>query len=240
MSTSSIEIVDAIESTFHPAAWTFAQDEAARIAAHWESLRAGKPQLFDGRVLLVDRWDIEERGERRVLTTRHFATNYSAFLAWRDFGFPDMSVRNCFAAAALVSADGDFVLGRMGAHTANAGQIYFPCGTPDMDDVHGDAVDLAGSVLRELEEETGLAPHDVACDPQWSLVLEGPRLGCLRAVRSPLPTSSLVARIEAFLRADANPELGGVHIARGEADLTPDMPGFITAYLRAAFSRREA
>ena len=60
------------------------------------------------------------------------------FLAYRDGGSPDGHVANAFAAIVPWSADGAILLGRMGAHTANAGQIYFPCGTPDLDDVRGD------------------------------------------------------------------------------------------------------
>ena len=52
-------------------------------------------------------------------------------LAWRDFGFPDANIANGFSMAALLSADGAFDLGEMAPHTANAGAIYFPSGTPD-------------------------------------------------------------------------------------------------------------
>ncbi|HEY8578485.1 MAG TPA: NUDIX hydrolase, partial [Beijerinckiaceae bacterium] len=78
--------VDAIESVYHDAPWGFARERAADIAAHWARLTAEKPAMFDGRVLLIDRWSVETRGGRRVLATRHFSTDYSAFLAWRDFG----------------------------------------------------------------------------------------------------------------------------------------------------------
>ena len=56
-------------------------------------------------------------------------------IAWRDWGFPDRAVRNCFSAGAIRASDGAFVLGVMGAQTANAGKIYFPAGTPDPSDV---------------------------------------------------------------------------------------------------------
>ena len=79
----------------------------------------------------MDEWRVEDG----AFHTQHFSADFRAFVALRDFGFPDANVRNCFAAAALVSIDAAFVLGQMGAHTANAGRIYFPCGTPDMGDV---------------------------------------------------------------------------------------------------------
>ena len=88
------------------------------------------------------------------------APSAASFIAWRDWGFPDRAVRNCFAAGAIRASDGAFVLGVMGPQTANAGKIYFPAGTPDPGDVVGQEVDLAGSVRREIAEETGLGPGD--------------------------------------------------------------------------------
>src|SRR5262249_58082206 len=101
-------------------------------------------------------------------------TDFDSYIAGRHWGFPDAGVTNCFAQGALRAADGAFLLGVMGAHTAGAGSIYFPSGTPDPKDVTGDMVDLDGSVLRELAEETGLTARDVAGAPGSDAVGVGP------------------------------------------------------------------
>jgi hypothetical protein len=228
----SFAFVDDVESVHHQRAWAFAQERADEIDAHWRKLCSERSGVFDGRVLVVDRWSIEQRAGKRVLVTRHFATNFRNFVAMRDWGFPDPQVRNCFAAAALVSRDGDWVLGEMSARTANAGRVYFPCGTPDMDDVKGAQVDLAGSVLRELQEETGIAPHEVCVEPGWTIIFESGRIACMKIVRSPLTTDALAARVRGFLAAEKDAELSGVHIVRSRADLKPGaMPPFILAFL---------
>lgn len=228
----AFDFVDEIESSFHERDWDFARERSEEIDAHWQAFCAQRAGVFDGRVLVVDRWDVETRDGRRVLVTRHFATNFRNFIAMRDWNFPDPGVRNCFAAAALVSREGHWVMGEMGGHTANAGRIYFPCGTPDMDDVTGARVDLAGSVLRELAEETGIEAHEVSVEPGWTIVCEGGRIACLKTVRSPLPSDELAARVRAFLAAEKDAELSGVHVVRSRADIRPGaMPPFIVAFL---------
>jgi 8-oxo-dGTP pyrophosphatase MutT (NUDIX family) len=215
------------ELRFAPRPWAFAQARRAEIDAHFAGLRRDKPDAFNGRVLMLHEFAIHHA----VLRGAYFETDFASFIAWRDWGWPDAAVRNCFGQAALRAADGAFVLGVMAAHTMNAGRIYFPSGTPDPKDVVGDEVDLNGSVLRELAEETGLTAADVVIEPGWHAVLAGPRLAMLKPVRSPLSADALRARILAHLAGEAQPELADVRIVRGPADLEEMMPQFIADFL---------
>ena len=77
--------------------------------------------------------------------------------------------------AAIRSADGAFLLGVMGDHTANAGKIYFPAGVTDLQSVAGTRVDLESGMLREVAEETGLTRDDLSAEPLWQTVMSGQR-----------------------------------------------------------------
>jgi len=90
-----------------------------------------------------------------------FETDFASLLAWRDGIITDQSVQNCFAMAAIKSADGAFLLGVMGDHTANAGKTYFPAGVTDLQSVTGTRVDLESGLWREVSEETGLERDDL-------------------------------------------------------------------------------
>ena len=93
-----------------------------------------------------------------------------SFLTWRDQGFPDHTVFNGFGMGALRSNDGAFVLGEMAAHTANGGRVYFPSGTPDLDDLRDGMVDISGSIAREVEEEAGFEVARYGyCTVSWKL-----------------------------------------------------------------------
>lgn len=211
--------------------WAYARDHAAEIDAHWQGMCAQRSGLFDGRVLLMHRFGIQDG----VFSGACFETRFSRFNAWRRFGFPDLSVRNFFSMAALRAEDGAFLLGEMGAHTANAGESYFPAGTPDLSDIIGGRVDLAGSVLRELAEETGLTAVDVDVSPGWTLARLGGQIAFMREVRARGAATEIKARIEATLAAQDEPELARIHIVRKPEDAGHlDMPPFMAPFLRYA------
>jgi 8-oxo-dGTP pyrophosphatase MutT (NUDIX family) len=239
VSASRILSIDALDFAFVAQPWPFAETQAGRIADHWRARVAERPRLYNGQVLLLARHAIS--ADRRGVTLRgeYFATDFAAFLAWRDFGFPDATVANAFSMAALISADGAFLLGEMAAHTANAGRIYFPAGTPDPNDVFDGKVDLAASALRELEEETGIAAAAVDCDPGWTVVYAPPRIACLKLTRLAEPAETVKARVEAFLAADPEAELAGMRVVRGPADVDrAHTPGFIVDFFDYAFAQK--
>src|ERR1700751_5660774 len=158
--------------------WPWAAAERERIDAHFAERQREKPGIWNGRVLIGRNADFS--GGR--LSSSYFETDFASFLAWRDWGCPDRGVFNGFGMGALRCADGAFVLGEMAAHTSNAGRIYFPAGTPDLDDVSGDRLDIAGSVMREIEEETGLSPADYRAAPHWDCVVTGPSIALMRTL----------------------------------------------------------
>jgi 8-oxo-dGTP pyrophosphatase MutT (NUDIX family) len=169
----------------------------------------------------------------------YFETDYADFLAWTDFGHPGERVDNCFAMAALRSDDGAFLLGEMAHHTYNAGQIYFPAGTPDPDDVFDDRVDLEASARRELLEETGLLAAETDIAPGWTLMITPQRIACMKLMTFPLPAARLKAQIEAFLARDPLAEFSRVHIVRDPEDIDEArVPIFVADYLRYAFDQR--
>lgn len=213
--------------------WGFARERADDIRAHWDARRAQEPALYDGRVLLMFRHEIERRDDGgTTLRGAYFETAYSHFLAWRDFGFPDREISNTFSMAALQSADGAFLLGEMAAHTANAGQVYFAAGTPDPSDVFDGRVDLRASAIRELHEEMGVSAAEAEIDDRWLVVYDPQKIACMKTMRLTIDAETAKARIEAFLAAETEPELAAVHIVRTLDDLegkrTPD---FMRAFL---------
>jgi len=214
--------------------WPFAETRSAEISAHFAAKRLAKPKMWNGRVLM---------GRNPVfagarLSASYFETDFASFLAWRDWGYPDKDVFNGFGMGALRASDGAFVMGEMAQHTANAGRIYFPSGTPDLDDVRNGVLDIPGSVVRELAEETGLTAADYAAETDWHCVVSGHSIAMIQVLNLDVPGEAIRARIEANLARESEPELSAIHLVRGMNDLTPTMPRFVTAFVAQQFASR--
>jgi 8-oxo-dGTP pyrophosphatase MutT (NUDIX family) len=234
MNDAPIVAVDRLEFTFAPRPWLFATERRAEIDAHFAALRRERPAIWNGRVLLMYR-RVFTGG---VLHGDYLETDYASFAAWCEWGRPPAGAHDCFGAAAVVAADGAFLLGVMGPHTLNAGRIYFPCGTPDPDDIVDGKVDLDISVARELKEETGFDIGEFTAEPGWTSVTDGAMIANIKVLHSGENADVLRARILRHLAAERQPELVGIYIVRGPADIDTAMPRYVTAFLAHRFSLR--
>lgn len=228
----SIVHVERLHLTLASTAWTFALQRRAAIDAHFAALRRAQPAFWNGRVLLLREYALADGVFRGV----YLETDYASLLAWRDWGFPDAATWDCFGSAAIATSDGAFLLGVMSAHTANAGRIYFPCGTPDPSDVVNGCVDLDHNVRRELKEETGLAIEDFAAGPGWISVIGKSLITHIKVLRSDQDAATLRGRISAHLASERRPELADIRIVRGEADLDSMMQPYIVGFLQYAWA----
>ncbi len=231
MSDPTVFPVDRLELSFSPKPWDFANAKRAEIDAYFAALRREKPALWNGRVLLLHHQVVGDG----VFKGDYLETDFASFAAWVAWGRPRAGVHDCFGAAAVVSMEGAVLLGVMGAHTFNAGMIYFPCGTPDPDDIVAGKVDLDLSVRRELKEETGLDAGKLAAEPGWTTVVDGALIAQIKLFRSAESAEALRARMLAHLAREKQPELADIRIVRRPADFDKAMPRFVTTFLAHHF-----
>jgi 8-oxo-dGTP pyrophosphatase MutT (NUDIX family) len=227
MAEALIDSVSRLDLRFEPKPWRFADERRAEIDAFFAAARRDMPELWNGRVLLMHRYDIQGG----VLSGGFFETDYASFYAWRRWECPDRTVWDCFASAAILTGDGAFMLGEMNTHTSNAGHIYFPCGTPDPNDIKGGRVDFDFSVAREVKEETGLDLGAFDLEPGWTVVRSGYHVSVVKVARTAERAAELKARVSASLATQSPPEFAAIHMAFAPADFTGAMPAHIRAFL---------
>jgi 8-oxo-dGTP pyrophosphatase MutT (NUDIX family) len=231
-SVPDIEIatLDRVEIVLEPWSWPFAAARRDEIDRHFAALQRQRSGIWNGRILLMHRWAIDDR----VLRGACFESDYASLCAWRDWNHPDRGVHNFFAAAALRSSDGAYLVGEMAGDTAAAGLLNFPCGTPEPDDIdaHG-RFDIGANLGRELLEETGIAVAELACEPGWTVVRDGGFVGLVKLATARQRADELRARIMRYLANEARPEFTDIRIVRDPADLGPPMPPFMIAFLDA-------
>ncbi|WAC25833.1 NUDIX hydrolase [Ancylobacter sp. SL191] len=224
--------LDRLDMWLDPGPCALSAENRPAIDAHFADRVAAQPGIWNGPILLM----VEHRIEAGVLTGRYAQADYASLLWLLATEPPHAIARNAFAMGALRGADGGFVLARMAPWTANAGRIYFAAGTPDPSDVMPDGrVDLDGSLLRELTEETGIAAHEVTPATQWTALRDARRLALLREIVADLPAEALADRIRAHIASEERPEIDAVIVARGPDDLAEGMPPFIRSYLLSAW-----
>jgi hypothetical protein len=212
--------------------WHFSRQHSVEIDEHWRRRTAEQPRLFNGDILLLDRWYLLEG----CLHGEFLTTDFKSFLYWREHDSPDRTVTDFFGAAALHSQEGWLIVGRMGAHHSNPGLIYPPCGSLHTDDVEGGKIDLDGNILREVKEETGLVLSRTELRPPI-LISDGAQLAYLRPIMLGRNATQIIKEIENYLSRSFEPELSEILIVKGPEDIIEDaMPSFIAAYIEHALA----
>jgi 8-oxo-dGTP pyrophosphatase MutT (NUDIX family) len=229
----SVLPIERLEVGFVRQPWRFADERRGEIDAYFAERQRRNPALWNGRVLMLGDFVVHDG----IFRGACFDVDYASFISWQDWDFPDKRVHDCFAMGTILSSDGAFLLGEMASHTFHAGQIYFPCGTPDLNDVAVDRVDFEGSIARELKEETGLGVAEFTAESGWYTVLGGPAVAFMKLLRARETAAALRARILDHLAREDVPELVDIRVVRGEDDLDPAMPPFVISYLRHIWSR---
>jgi 8-oxo-dGTP pyrophosphatase MutT (NUDIX family) len=227
VSDGQIAKVDHIEIAIEPWSWDFATARRNEIDRYFARLQQERSALWNGRALLLNRYSIGGG----VLRGTCFETDYASFLAWCDWGFPEQCAFNFFAAAALCSADGAYLLGEMAPYTACARQLYLPSGTPEPNDILVDGtLDLQANLRRELLEETGIDVDELDAEPGWTVVLDGVVVAIVKKLMAHQDASELRARIFQYLATEVQPELSDIRPVWGLSDLDDRMPRFMHAF----------
>jgi len=214
------------------------QADERRVEEFWREQKSRNPSLYDGRILLARRAEpLVDASGQRTLEVEFFEAPFSRFYAWKQLGQPDWGVLNCFSAPALRSSDRAFLAGEMGGDHSQPGLIYFPCGTPDHDDVVGSRVDLTGCLIRELAEETGIQIDERDLAPVWRIVSDKKQRACLRIVNLGSDAQTEVQKAERYICSQQKPELAGMRVFRRRADLAePRLAVFMKAFLESVLA----
>lgn len=180
--------------------------ETQRPAAreNWAREIAANPALFDGRMILQHRLSVSEKG----IVGEGYVIPFSTFMWWRKQaqrkdGF------HLFAYPVLEARDGALVAIRMGAHTVNAGQVYFAAGSLEEIDVVDGRCDIEGNMRREVLEETGLDLRDAVAGEGYFASQHQRVVTVFRLFRFDLAAQEMIERIERHMLVAEDKEIAG-------------------------------
>jgi 8-oxo-dGTP pyrophosphatase MutT (NUDIX family) len=212
--------------------WDFAERHRDEIGAHWKKRVSERPRFFNGTIHVLSAYELSPDGR---LSARFLRTDFASFLYWRETGWRDPSVMDCFGTALVLSADGRLLLGQQRSGNLNDAAIYPPSGFIDPADIGADrAIDIDASVMREVHEETGLDGRDLAPTGTYVVCKVGPVLSIGVPLRASLGSAALDERIARHIAADPESELVRTRFAEiGDTLDREAMPDYARALLRA-------
>jgi 8-oxo-dGTP pyrophosphatase MutT (NUDIX family) len=201
--------VSRIELRVLPGEHPFQAFQRAAISENWQAETAANPALFDGRMVFQRRLSVSEN----TIVGEGYLAPFSAFMWWRKLGGREGGF-HLFAYPVLVSADRALVAIRMGAHTANPGQVYFAAGSIEEPDIVDGRCDLDWNMRREVQEETGLDLREAVAEPQYHAAHFRRVVSIFRLFRFALTADEMVERIERHLAVVKDREIEGPIVIR--------------------------
>ena len=130
-----------------------------------------------------------------------------------------MTTINYTNGAVSLKAGGHRFLGYRGEFEWMVG-AYLPGGFIDTRDVDAAGrVDIRASVLREVEEETGMATRDLAARDGFLVTFTGQQISIAVEILADAPARELVGRCGARIAADPGSELEDILAVRTRGDL---------------------
>jgi 8-oxo-dGTP pyrophosphatase MutT (NUDIX family) len=212
----SVTAVTSCDLRVDDGTWGYTHVHANAIEAAWQSVRIENPAFFNGTIHLINGLRLEDG----CLHATFLRTNFKTYLHWRRAGFPETGILDGFGSALIKSADGAVLLGRQRAGNINAGLAYLPGGFIDARDAGPDGrIDITASVVRELQEETGLSGADLQPQPGFLITQTAAHVSIAATFQVNLDAESMKSKIEKHIAADPESELTDIVIVRQLADL---------------------
>jgi ADP-ribose pyrophosphatase YjhB (NUDIX family) len=170
-----------------------------------------------------------------VFIGRLAPVEFKAFLFWKELGCPDRSMFDVFGSALIRADDGAILLGRQKSGI-NAGLVYLPGGFIDQRDVdEAGQVDISASVLREVEEETGLSRHQLGVRDGFLVTTIGAQISIALELVADGDAETVQRQIREVLATEAEPELDEIVSVRKWAEVealpVPAYARVLLAYL---------
>ena len=102
-------------------------------------------------------------------------------------------------------------MGKMAAHTANAGRVYIPSGSISDDDLSNGKMDFDGCMRREAFEETGVRLNASQAQKHFTLIEKRGVLALIKEFSIALTSHELLEQVSANLPLLEEQELEGVY-----------------------------
>jgi 8-oxo-dGTP pyrophosphatase MutT (NUDIX family) len=182
----------------------YCQAKREDIARNWDAEVTANAALFDGRMVFQHRLALAEDG----IAGQGYIVPFSTLMYWRrqqDRG----GAMHLFAYPVIESSDGALVAIRMGAHTANAGQVYFACGSLETADVFDGRCDIDYNMRREVLEETGLDLAEARPGEGYHASHFRRALNIFRMFSFDMTADEMIERIERHMTVAEDQEIAG-------------------------------